>query len=409
MLLIQVLHAITLDACLYVFIHKGETVKVLYPYDAQLKDELTIEPGDIIEVENKCGKWWRGKIKGKSQPAGLFCEEFVLPYDPILDINCHDVILESCREFIGYSVMYKEGCYYVTEKPGSDLECIICQGLASDACQTGCCGHTVCFDCGGRWKEKNDSCPHCRKSPLSLVDDPRNKRYIAGLNLYCSNYDVGCDWKGSLNDIHGHLGDDCQFTIVGCKYASCSEEVLRRDLEDHEMNKCPMRPVSCPCCKESRIATPSHKKKIVKKRKHISNLTYYALISTHYKHCPSWPMRCPNNCGTEEKLTRSTLQDHIDNNCPEQVVSCQFAEAGCTVRVKRREMADHIQKSVGEHLTAMMKDYMEVKNEYAKLQNDHEMLKQELRDSTRDLQDNHDALREDHNTLQEDFRNSGLY
>ena len=402
--------ATTLDACLYVFIHKGETVKVLYPYDAQLKDELTIEPGDIIEVGNKCGKWWRGKIKEKSQPTGLFYEEFVLPYDPIWDIDCQNILIGNfSRGRAKYSVMYKEACYYAAEKPGSDLECIICQGLASDVHQTGCCGHTVCSNCGGRWKEKNDSCPHCRKSPLSLVPDPRTKRYISGLNLYCSHYNVGCDWKGSLNDIHSHLRDDCQFTLVACKHDSCGEKFQRCNLKDHEMNKCPMRPVFCPCCNESSIATPSHKKEVVKKRKGINHLTYHALISTHYKCCPSWPMRCPNHCGSEEKLTKSTLQDHIDNNCPEQVISCQFAEAGCTVRVKRKEMGDHIQKSVGEHLTALMSDYMEVKNKYAKLQNDHELLKQKLLDSTRDLQDDHDALRQDYNTLQEDFYNSGLY
>jgi hypothetical protein len=72
-------------------------------------------------------------------------------------------------------------------------------------------------------------------------------------------------------------------------------------------------------------------------------------------------------------------------------------------------MGDHIQKSVGEHLTALMSDYMEVKNKYAKLQNDHELLKQKLLVSNRDLQDDHDALRQDYNTLQEDFYNSGLY
>jgi FtsZ-binding cell division protein ZapB len=95
-------------------------------------------------------------------------------------------------------------------------------------------------------------------------------------------------------------------------------------------------------------------------------------------------MRCPNHCDTEEKLTRSTLQDHIDNNCPEQVSSCQFAEAGCAVRVKRKEMTDHIQQSVGEHMSYMMDAYMKLKEEYSTLQNDHNSLKKD-----------HDSLKRD--------------
>ena len=331
------------------------------------------------------GKWWRGKIKGKSQPAGSFYEEFVLSYDPAAEC----LPIQSCREYIGYSVTFKETSYYVTEKPGSDLECIICQGLACDACQTGCCGHTVCSNCGRKWKGNNNSCPHCRKPPLSLVDDPRTKRYIAGLTLYCSYYDVGCDWRGSLNEINGHLRDDCQFTLVACKHYSCREKIQRRNLKEHAMNNCPMRPVSCPFCNESSIKPGSarHSERkgsgldvIVKSirdhfySQHEPPMTHHDLISTHYKECPSWPMRCPNHCGTKKKLTRSTLQNHIDNNCPEQVVSCQFAEAGCTVRVKRKEMADHIQKSVGEHMIAMMRDHVKLKKEHSTLKREHNNL-----------------------------------
>ena len=384
--------ATTLDACLCVFIHKGETVhqgetvKVLYPYDAQLEDELTIEPGDIIEVENKCGKWWRGKIMGKSQPAGLFYEEFTLPNDPAEE--CLPIQLSRGR--IGYSVTFKESSYYVTEKPGSDLECIICQGLANDAHQTGCCGHTVCSTCGRRWKGKNNSCPHCRKSSLSLVDDPRTKRYISGLTVYCSHYDVGCDWKGSFNDINGHLRDDCQFTLVACKHYSCREKVHRHNLADHEMNKCPMRPVSCPCCNESRIERKirSWSSRLIG----YEPLTYHALISTHYNECPSWPVRCLNHCDPEEKLIRSTLQDHSEK-CPDQVISCQFAEAGCTVRVKRREMDEHMQS---QHVLDVASIYTKVKDENSALR----IRNGDLGKDFASLQSSYNSLKKEHKNLE---------
>ena len=390
MLLIKVL----LDACLYVFIqgetvHQGETVEVLYPYDAHLKDELTIRPGEIIEVENKYGKWWKGKIIGKSKAkhAGLFYKGFVVPYVP-----------QVPREHLGYLVAFKEASYYTTEKPSSDLECIICQGLASDAHQLGCCGHTVCLNCGRRWKGQKNSCPICRKSPLSLVDDARIKRYISGLTVYCSHYDLGCDWRGSLRDIHVHLCDVCQFTIVKCKHA-CSEKVQRRNLQDHERNKCPMITViCCPCCNGSRITTC---KKYPDKKSGSHLLSshwdkhepiYHVLISTHYKHCPSWPMRCPNHCGTEEKLTRSTLQYHIDNNCPEQVISCQFAKAGCTVRVKRKEMVNHIQL---KHVLDLLSNNTKVKDENSALRIRNGDLEKDLAN----LQSSYKSLNEKRATL----------
>jgi regulator of replication initiation timing len=47
------------------------------------------------------------------------------------------------------------------------------------------------------------------------------------------------------------------------------------------------------------------------------------------------------------------------------------------VRVKRREMADHIQNAVGRHMTAMMKDYAQVKKELKQLKTEHAELKRE--------------------------------
>ena len=101
-------------------------------------------------------------------------------------------------------------------------------------------------------------------------------------------------------------------------------------------------------------------------------------------------MRCPNHCTIEENpvLTRSTLQDHLENNCPEQEISCQFAEVGCTTRVERKEMADHMHELVGEHLEMLMADYSKVKSEYVKLQSDYI-----------DVQRNHKALSKDHTAL----------
>lgn len=40
-------------------------VTVLYAYDAAGADELTIKPGDKVEVLSRGEGWWEGKLNGK--------------------------------------------------------------------------------------------------------------------------------------------------------------------------------------------------------------------------------------------------------------------------------------------------------------------------------------------------------
>ena len=294
-----------------------------------------------------------------------------------------------------YSVSFEEISYFVEDQPGDELECIICKNLADDPHQSKCCGHTMCYDCAHKWGERNDSCPQCRESPLEIAVDTRTKRHISSLTVYCTHYKSGCEWKGSFNTVRDHLSEDCPYEDVECESDGCTEKFQRRYLAEHMDRECSMRIVACPCCEDD-------------------DLSYHELVNVHYKECPDWPMRCPNRCSTEsgKDLTRSTLEDHLEGNCPEQVISCQFAEAGCTVRVKRKDMANHIQKSVEEHMTAMMSDYMRLKKDHTELQADHRDLREEL-DVLKDnhhslmkelteLQANHEDLKEELDVLKDD-------
>ena len=225
---------------------------------------------------------------------------------------------------------------------------------------------------------------------MEIAVDTRIKRHISSLTVYCTHYKSGCEWKGSFNKVQDHLSEDCPYEGVECKNDGCTERFQRRYLGKHVVEECSMRIVECPCCEDN-------------------DLPYHELVDTHYKECPDWPMRCPHHCDIEsgKDLTRSTLQDHLKNHCPEQVISCQFAEAGCTVRVKRKEMADHIQQSVGEHMTAMMSDHMKLKKDHTELQADNRDLREELNSSKEDyvsLMKDHNTLKKDHLALDKDFR-----
>ena len=64
--------------------------KVLYPYDAQLPDELTIRPGDVITVEEGDNEedslWWKGT--NEDEDKGYFYWNFTeKTYPPCRTLN----------------------------------------------------------------------------------------------------------------------------------------------------------------------------------------------------------------------------------------------------------------------------------------------------------------------------------
>ena len=396
--------------------------------------ELTIKPGDFIEVnteDNDDSKKWMMGINGMRK--GLFYTAFTIPFHQE-DVN--PKILEPQKSPSGYEITFMESAYIVKEKPGDDLECIICKNLANDPQQTNCCGHTLCQACAERWRAMSMNCPNCRSDKFETMSDIRIRRKIVGLTAYCPHYKDYCDWQGSIAKLEDHLSKECKYKVICCPKIGCTAVFSRKDLNVHLTRACLFRPIACPCCgieeykddglqlkktqgekmqplvsyggqQTSTVFISSHLgHSVVDTGSCVNPLTYSLLIKEHYKHCLKWPMRCSNGCKFE-MLTRSTLLDHLESNCPEQVISCQFAEVGCTVRVKRKEMADHIQQSVGEHMTAMMSDYMRLKKDHSELQADYRDLKEELdvlKDDHHSLMMDHDAVKKDHAALNEDLR-----
>ncbi len=57
---------------------------------------------------------------------------------------------------------------------------------------------------------------------------------------------------------------------------------------------------------------------------------------------------CPNGCETGV-LTHGQLKDHL-LDCPLQLVECEFASAGCDVKVPRRDLAGHMTENAQHHL-----------------------------------------------------------
>jgi hypothetical protein len=54
-------------------------VVAIYEYQAQNKEELSLEVGDLVDVTEMQDDWWIGKLNGK---MGIFPSNFVKDYDP---------------------------------------------------------------------------------------------------------------------------------------------------------------------------------------------------------------------------------------------------------------------------------------------------------------------------------------
>ena len=71
----------------------------------------------------------------------------------------------------------------------------------------------------------------------------------------------------------------------------------------------------------------------------------------HLRVCEQFPVVCPNRCKTGH-VQRARMQQHL-LECPLEIVSCEYAEMGCGVRLPRSEMREHVRESGQDHLLKM--------------------------------------------------------
>ena len=343
------------------------TVTVLFPYDGKLEDDLAMKPGDVITVDDwdVSDDWARGTLNGK---AGLFYKAFTKPSSEVLSPN--NLKLKKVRgKPQGYEAYYRGREYALKEKL-DEVECIICQEVADNAHQTSCCGTTVCLQCANKWKERNNSCPQCRKQPLRIIEDPKTQRHITGTTVCCPNYHFGCDWTNGFGRITQHLATDCEFEGKKCPHSECSEVVPKKLLKIHVSKLCLWRCEECPCCEMDTLLEDSDDDE--------SPMTYHDIITHHYVVCPVWPDRCPNLCNPYLTLTQLSVDIHVKGECPQTVIDCKFAGMGCKERRKRKDMPGHMKDAVSDHLTALFEDHMKLKNENAQLKRELNQLKERV-------------------------------
>ena len=99
------------------------------------------------------------------------------------------------------------------------------------------------------------------------------------------------------------------------------------DLNQHATS-CPNRPWKCQHCN--------------------FETTYKVGTDDHTPNCTKYPEPCPNRCeiGT---VPRCDVEKHL-LVCPLQLVECEFAHAGCDVKVPRGDLAKHMTENAQHHL-----------------------------------------------------------
>ena len=225
------------------------------------------------------------------------------------------------------------GCEFVERPPVQvQCECPICLQILRDPQQVTCCGNSYCKVCIDSVTDSKP-CPTCNKA-FTTFPDKRLRRTLGGFRVYCSNKEEGCKWVGELGDLEMHLNskpsserqlEGCLFEKVACIY--CTFLFQRQYTKHHSNNECPNRPCVCEHC--------GH------------NASYKEITQGHYQTCLSFPVLCPNKCGIE--LPRRETEQHVNQDCLLQLVTCDFSEIGCQVELPRRDVPAHHRRDVVGH------------------------------------------------------------
>ena len=218
-------------------------------------------------------------------------------------------------------------------------ECPVCLCVLREPYLVDCCGNSFCKTCIDQVKSDKRPCPLCNVQFTTTILDKRLQRTLNELQVYCCHKEAGCEWVGELGSLTHHLNlqadpgidkriSGCQVVELTCKF--CGDNIQRKELLEHEKDKCMLRPYSCEYCKSYEA-------------------TFREVSIDHWPECPSRPVPFPNKCEISPKL--QFLDHHRDNECPMKLVECVFRYAGCEQMFLRKDMEDHLNQNLALHMS----------------------------------------------------------
>ncbi len=234
--------------------------------------------------------------------------------------------------------------------------CSVCTKVMKDPYLVVCCGQKYCKRCLQSWlkTQSTPTCLHCRAAGRRFqhVVERGMKSEIESFHVLCPHHTSGCEWIGELRNLDNHLQseDGCEFYEVVCPNKCQNDfneyiKIQRGELQYHLQQLCLLRQISCIYCSEI-----------------ITAKQYYS----HEAICTMFPMECPNKCG-EQGVVRKTIDAHR-LSCMNEVILCTYAHAGCTRKMKRRDLDRHLTNSQTYHLQKMSAEFDKLKQEREELQ-----------------------------------------
>lgn len=139
----------------------------------------------------------------------------------------------------------------------------------------------------------------CKTAKFTSHNDLFFERKIKELQVRCTFRSKGCSWSGDFRDLNSHV-KTCSKRHWTCK---CCNEEIPGDIEG----------------------------------------------DVHMEVCTNRKIYCPNRCGIEYILYLNK-NNHLENECPLQLVPCMFEESGCKVKVRRKDLPRHLISNGQEHI-----------------------------------------------------------
>lgn len=227
-------------------------------------------------------------------------------------------------------------------EPAEDLKCPICFSVLSDPVQTPC-GHRFCKLCIGQQLRNNPVCPIDRTSlsQENIFPDNAVRLQINRLRIRCPNHGKGCEWEGERSDKQSHL-HQCTYSRGSCQLCG---QLLALNLLDEHRKVCPRRQVRCQYCSAS---------------------LPFCDMPQHMDTCPKFPVLCPNNC-SQRSMAREAVRGHLETDCPRQPVKCDLAAFGCTDKVPRGDLGEHLQRCAITRVGVLARVVLEQRDELQRL------------------------------------------
>ena len=183
------------------------------------------------------------------------------------------------------------------EQPSEDFFCPVTFELLLSPHQITCCGHHLSEKAVNRLQREGKPCPMCKEPTLATMPDKFFKRKASAVLIRCPYKESECEWVGEVGGANKHI------------------------------DACPKRPWEC---------------------QHCDFVSTFDVGIQHVELCTKYPIPCPNKCeiGT---IPRCDVEKHR-TECPLEPVACELANVGCSVKVARRDLKQHMEENQQQHL-----------------------------------------------------------